>query len=211
MKEININEWERKSHYEFFSRMDYPHFNICFDISITGFLAYTKAKDLSFYYSMIYLATLSANQIEAFRYRKRNDKIVLHEKIHPSFTDMNRGEELFRIVTVPFEENLENFVLNAKEKSISQKEYFIQNDFSGRDDFIYITSIPWISFTHISHTISPDRNDSVPRISWGRYYNSGKEVMLPFSVQVNHCFADGIHVGKYKDILELNMKKFCEL
>ncbi|HEY1405935.1 MAG TPA: CatA-like O-acetyltransferase, partial [Spirochaetota bacterium] len=61
MKEIDRESWERKEHYNFFSRMDYPHFNICFDVDITHLLPKIKSRNLSFYYAMIYIATVSAN------------------------------------------------------------------------------------------------------------------------------------------------------
>jgi len=78
-----------------------------------------------------------------------------------------------------------------------QNDYFNLKELAGRDDLIYITCIPWISFTHLSHTISLNKNDSVPRISWGKYFMENNKVLLPFSVQVNHALVDGIHIGRY--------------
>ena len=188
----------------FFYRMDYPQFNICMDIDISNFLAVTKANNLSFYYSMIYAVTNVINSIEDFKFRIRDGKIVLHDMIHPSFTDMSddRNDELFKLVTVNFKENITEFVKAAKVVSENQKDYFLPDTLTGRDDLIYITSIPWISFTHISHTISLNKNDSVPRISWGKYYTSGSRKLLPFSVQVNHALIDGFQIGKYIDRLQ---------
>ena len=94
-------------------------------------------------------------------------------------------------------EIMREFVVKAKEKADSQKEYFALNGFSGRDDLIYITCIPWISFTSISHTISLDKDDAVPRISWGKYYREGEKTLLPFSLQVSHIFVDGLHLARY--------------
>ena len=52
-----------------------------------------------------------------------------------------------------------------------------------------------------------NKNDSVPGISWGKYYNNDGKVLLPFSVQVNHCFADGIHISQYQEVLYKEMEK----
>jgi chloramphenicol O-acetyltransferase type A len=206
MIEINLENWKRKEHYLFFSRMDYPHFNICFDIDITNLIPELKKTNLPFYYTMIYLSTISANEIIEFKYRQRNDKIILHEKINPAFTYMSNNSDLFKMIVTSIDVNLTDFVNHTKEKAENQKEHFNQNDFIGKDDYIYITSIPWIEFTHISHTIKLDKNDSVPRISWGKYYENGSRILLPYSVQVNHAFVDGIHISKYKEILEQNIK-----
>jgi chloramphenicol O-acetyltransferase type A len=71
-----------------------------------------------------------------------------------------------------------------------------------RDDLVYITCIPWISFTHLSHTINLKRDDAVARISWGKYYTSNDCVLLPCSVQVHPALADGLHVGRYVEKLQ---------
>jgi chloramphenicol O-acetyltransferase type A len=106
------------------------------------------------------------------------------------------------MVTLNLCDTLEEFVAAAKEKAELQTEYFPLKDLAGRDDLIYITCIPWISFTHISHTINLRKEDAVPRISWGKYYKDGDKVLLPFSVQVHHALADGIHVGRYAEKLQ---------
>jgi len=204
MKYIDINTWKRKEHFTFFHRMDYPQFNICMDIDVTNFLAFTRAKKLSFYYAMIYAVTKVVNEVEDFKYRIRDDKVVLHDTIHPSFTDMNKeaDDDLFKMVTVDMQEDITTFVHIANETNLNQKAYFDISKLVDRDDLIYITCIPWISFTHISHTISLNKNDSVPRISWGKYYTNGNKVLLPFSVQVNHALMDGVHIGKYTEKLQ---------
>lgn len=198
MEYINLDNWKRKEHFNFFHRMDYPQFNICANIDVSKFLNFVKTQEISFYYAMIYAATHVANEIIDFRYRIREDKVILHEKLHPSFTELvDQEDDLFKLVTVELKDNLIEFVKYAKEKSRTQKEYFIFTELMGRDDFVYITSIPWISFTHLSHTITLNKNDSVPRISWGKYFHENNKVLLPFSVQANHALVDGVHIGRY--------------
>ncbi|MCD8166812.1 MAG: chloramphenicol acetyltransferase [Bacteroides sp.] len=189
--------------------MDYPQYNICMNLDVTRFLAFTREHHLSFYYSMIYAVTDVVNSIDEFRYRIREGKVVLHDKIHLSFTDMDREPEnqLFKMVTLDLSNDIATFVQEAGEKSRNQQEYFDAANLSGRDDLIYITCLPWISFTHMSHTISLKRDDAVPRISWGKYYKEGDRVLLPFSVQVHHGLMDGYHVGKYLEALQVYLNE----
>jgi chloramphenicol O-acetyltransferase type A len=208
MQYIDLNTWKRKEHFNFFYRMDYPQFNICANIDVTKFLDFVKTKRLSFYYAMIYLTTQVVNEIINFRYRIREGQVVLHDKIHPSFTDMGKEDDLFRIVTVELSDDLFEFVRNAESKSQNQKEFFSFEDHVDRDDLIYITCIPWVSFTHLSHTISLNRDDSVPRISWGKYYSQTNRILLPFSVQVHHALVDGVHVGEYFTRLQKLLDSF---
>ncbi|MBP1640765.1 MAG: chloramphenicol acetyltransferase [Bacteroidetes bacterium] len=208
MHTIDLENWKRREHFEFFYRMDYPQYNICANIDVTHFLRFVKEHNLPFYYAMIYAVTKVTDECENFRYRVREGKqVVLHDKLHPSFTDMSSDstEDLFKFVTMDMEGTLFDFVHKAQEVSASQKCYFDFAPMIDRDDFLYITCIPWISFTHLSHTISINRNDSVPRISWGKYFEQDGKVLLPFSVQVHHAFVDGIHVGQYFE----KLKRYC--
>jgi chloramphenicol O-acetyltransferase type A len=204
MKYIDKQTWDRKEHFEFFHRADYPQFNVCMNLDISGFLAFVKDKKLPFYFATMYAVMKVVNTLDDFRYRIRNGQVVLHETVHPSFTylDSKENSGLFKVVTIDMTDNISDFVLTADKAAKSQKEYFPAETLAGRDDLIYITCLPWISFTHISHTISLNRTDSVPRISWGKFFTEGSRVLLPFSVQVNHAVADGYQVAMLVEKLQ---------
>lgn len=208
MREIDLNTWKRKEHFAFFYRMDYPQYNMSFNVDITQFLSVVKAHNIPFYLTMIYLSAAAANQIDEFKYRVRDGKVFLHDVLHPSFTYMEKDGDLFRQVSVEIKNTLKDFIDTASTKAKDQKEYFIAADFINRDDYVYITSIPWVSFTHLSHTINFNKNDSVPRLAWGKYFEENSRMLLPYSVQVNHAFADGIHIAKFKEILESALNSF---
>ncbi len=204
MKYIDFEHWKRKEHFAFFYKMDYPQYNLCMNLDITRFLAFIKKEKLSFYYSMIHAVSLVANESENFRYRIRDGKVVLHDTTHPSFTEMDpdNADDLFKMLTVDYTDSMHAFVQRAEDENKSQTVYFNPEKLTGRDDLLYITCLPWISFTHVSHTISLRRDDAVPRISWGKYFKEGERVLLPFSVQVHHALVDGVHVGQYVERLQ---------
>ncbi len=202
MQEINIDTWRRKEHFNFFRNVAYPLYNICFDMDITNLLDFTKANNLSLNLVLVYFSTKALNDIENFRYRLRKDKVILHEILTPSFAHIDKGSDLFKMVTVEMCTELIEFVQSAKDKAENQKEYFKVQDFINRDDFVFYSAIPWISFTSIDHTINMKQEDAIPRISWGKYYSRDNKVLLPYNIQVNHMFVDGIHLGMFKDKLE---------
>jgi chloramphenicol O-acetyltransferase type A len=202
VKIIDLNTWERTTHFRFFKRMDYPQYNVCVNVDITHFLSTLVEKNTPFYYAMIFAATHSLNRVEEFRYRIRGDQVILHDVVHPAFTDMSEDSDLFKMVTVDMEPSIEAFVVKAENKAKQQKDHFVVSDVEGRDDLIYITCLPWVSFTSLSHTISFNKDDSVPRIAWGKCYKEGNSILLPFSVQAHHSFVDGIHIGRYIDSLQ---------
>lgn len=201
MQYISLDTWKRKNHYNFFKKVDNPQFNICANVDVTNFIKFVKNNEISFYYSMIYASTYVMNEIEDFRYKIRDGEIILHDKLHPSFTDMSPGEDLFKIVTLGLGDSIIEFSNNAKEKSTNQKNYFPDVDVN-QDELIYFSCIPWISFTSISNEIVMNKEDSIPRISFGKYFYQDNKILLPYSIQVNHMLLDGVHVGKYMERLQ---------
>ena len=44
--------------------------------------------------------------------------------------------------------------------------------------------------------------DSIPRIAWGKFFSKGDRIKMPLSVQIHHALADGIHVGRYFNLVQ---------
>ena len=202
MEYIDLEHWPRKEHFEFFYKMDYPQFNVSINLDVTHFLDFVKKERISFYYAMIFASTDTANQLVNFRYRIRGDQVILHDKLNASFTDVMKDSELFKMVMVDMNDDIIAFTHQAQEKSEQQKEFIIYENAEERDDLIYFTCAPWFSFTQLTHPIALSREDSVPKISWGKYFREGEKVLLPFSIQANHALMDGVHVGKYIEKLQ---------
>ena len=97
------------------------------------------------------------------------------------------------------QKDMETYVRVALEKVKTQKEYFIAPP--ANDEFSF-SPLPWISYTHISHTISGNRTNAAPLLDWGKFFERDGRMILPFSVQVHHSFVDGIHVGRVEERLQ---------
>jgi len=71
-----------------------------------------------------------------------------------------------------------------------------------RDDVIYHTTLPWITFTSFAHARTPGRGESIPRFVFGKYVEEQGRLLMPFSVEVHHALMDGIDVGRYLNNFE---------
>jgi chloramphenicol O-acetyltransferase type A len=71
-----------------------------------------------------------------------------------------------------------------------------------RDNVIYFTTLPWISFTSFAHARDKGRGESIPRIVFGKFTEESGRLMLPISVEVHHALMDGLHVGRFLTRLE---------
>ena len=61
--------------------------------------------------------------------------------------------------------------------------------------------MPWLTYTHISHTNSGKKDNATPLFDWGKYYEKDGKIVMPVSVQAHHSFVDGIHIGQFVDRL----------
>ncbi|HEX2946505.1 MAG TPA: chloramphenicol acetyltransferase [Clostridia bacterium] len=201
MKNIDIENWNRKDHFNYFKQFDYPHFNVCANIDITRFYKHIKVNGLPFFISMVYAASKAANSVREFRYRIRGDGVVEHETANPSFTVMTENE-VFNYCTAPFTEDFSSFKTKTSELIEKARRSAGLDDDPSRDDLLYITSLPWVSFTSITHPIQMHPVDSIPRISWGRFFEDEGYIKLPLSVQAHHAIVDGMHVGNYFGLVQ---------
>lgn len=159
---------------------------------------HTKQK-FSFTLAFVYAICKSANEIEAFRYRFLEKNIVLFDKIDTAFTYLNKETELFKVVNVPMQDTMKEYVELAARTAEEQKEYFTGP--LGNDVF-QCSPMPWVTYTHISHTNSGKKDNATPLFDWGKYYEHDGRVIMPVSVQAHHSFVDGMHVGKLVDRLQ---------
>lgn len=198
-KIIDETNWKRAFHCQVFRNSIEPSYCVTFELDITNFLKKVREENLSFTLSLIYIVSRCANDIEEFRYRFLDGKIVLYDKINTAFTYLNKETELFKVVNVEMQDTLEQYNLVAARKAEDQKEYFTGP--LGNDVFQF-SPMPWVSYTHISHTNSGKKDNATPLFDWGKYFDRDGKKILPFSVQVHHSFVDGIHIGKLVDSLQ---------
>ena len=211
MKKIDISTWNRREHFAFFRKVDLPFYNVNTQVDITGLPELAKSKSISINSLLIFLTIQSMNQIDNFRYRIRDDSVYLHDAVHPSFTHLKKGEELFRIITMDFDNDLKRFDHKLKQAVEESTSYFDLSKAAGRDDLVFMSSLPWISFTGLDHTLSLDKDDAIPRVSWGRYVTNAEQTLLPFNIRVNHVVVDGLHVGLFFEELARQIKCLREL
>jgi len=198
-KIIDEKNWTRKIHCEIFRNYVEPNFCVTFEVDVTNFYKKIKSQNLSFTLSMIYAVCKCGNEIENFRYRFLDGEIVLFDKIDTAFTLLDTETELFKVVNVPFVENLQDYVELAKKISDAQKEYFTAP--LGNDIF-QCSPLPFLTYKHISHTISGKKDNATPLFDWGKFCEVEGKLLMPLSVQVHHSFVDGLHIGKFADRLQ---------
>lgn len=196
---IDESTWERAMHCMVFRNSIEPAFCVTFEADVTEFKKKVKEEGLSFTLAMVYAVCKCANEVEALRYRFLDGKVVLYERIDTAFTYLNKETGLFKVVNVPFIDNLPEYVALALKTAEEQQEYFTGP--LGNDVF-QCSPMPWVTYTHISHTNSGKKDNATPLFDWGKYYVKDERVLIPISIQAHHSFVDGIHIGQFVDALQ---------
>jgi Chloramphenicol O-acetyltransferase len=177
--------------------MGQPHFNICANVDITALLDLMKKENLPFMVTMVYLVSRSANVIPEFRQRIRGAQVVEHELVHPSYAVTTDETDVFSFCYTNFQKDYQDFKADAFKQIEKMKTDPSFEDEEGRDDFLFLSTLPWVSFTSIQHAMHCPAIDSVPRITWGKYFKEGDRIKMPLAVQAHHALVDGSKTGYY--------------
>jgi len=196
MRTIDMQTWSRREHFNKFKAIDYPHFNMCANVDLTTFYRVVKQRGISFTAAIVYVLARASNDIPEFRWRIRGETVVEHEVVHPSVTILV-DDDLFSFCTIEYSEEFSEFAVRAAERIAYVKEHPTLADEPGQDDLLFMTAIPWVSFTSFMHPANFHPTDSVPRFAWGKLFEDGESMKMPLSVQGHHALMDGIHVGRY--------------
>ena len=201
-KYIDMTAWDRTHLFRSYLGTDMPYIIIGADLDVTKLRQFTKEHHLSFYFSMIYMATRASDEIVNFRYRFQGEQVYEISRSTAFATHMRKGSELFHMVECNHYDTLTEFARKNHEKGEIPLPKSGLDQLKGRDDIINYTCIPWISYNHFFRTIAKCGIDCNPKISMGKWKEESGRILLPFSVQVHHGLMDGYHVGKYFNLLD---------
>lgn len=212
MKKITFPDDHRKRHFAFFSNMDNPHFGITANVDITDFLDIVrKSPELRFTPAMVYLIGRVATEVEPFRWRIRGEDVVAHDVLQPSFAVPTKHSHAFSFCTVPWQQDPLAFHQDAVAKMEAMANEPSFEDEEGQDNYLFLSAFPWASFTSVTHAMDTQRGDSVPRITWGKYFKEGDKTVMPLAVQAHHALVDGSDLGKYYQQMQRLLHKSTEI
>lgn len=200
MKKIDIDKWERKSHYRWFSAFARPTLAMDIKLDVTHILKVAKEHHISTFAVIMYVFSEALNHNRAFRLREYHDNVVEIDHANVAYTIMVNEDTFVNCrarTNLGFKQYVEDFYNNKKKYENSnfvQEEY---NDVEIIDD-IYCSCTPWINFLSVEQPI-PDNNKesrSIPRLAWGAYYVENDKTYITLNITANHALVDGLDFAK---------------
>ena len=105
---IDIKSWNRKEHYEFFSKYDDPYFGIVTEIDCTKAYETSKKNSFSFFAYYLHQSILAVNQVDELKFRIVDGKVVMFENIHAA-TTIGRADGTFGFSFINFSHDFKTF------------------------------------------------------------------------------------------------------
>ena len=198
MKIINTENWNRKEHFDFFSKMASPYFGIVSEVDCKK--AYDKAKENreSFFAYYLHKSMIAINSVEELKYRIVDDKVVLFPVINAGAT-IGREDGTFGFIFVHFSVDFKTFNAELQEEiqNVQNSTGLRLNGDDIKKDLIRHSTLPWNSFTGLLHPTNFDQKESVPKITFGKFNIREGKKYLPISIEAHHGLVDGFHLAKY--------------
>ena len=202
MREIDLRNWKRRTHYELFGGYTNPTYVMDVRLDMTRFMEHRPKED-RFFVPFTYLLMTAANQFEGFRIRWLDGRPVLFDAVHPSYTVLLEDRNFafqqtgYDASYRAFADAMRRDIEAVKAGAISgQDGDFFQTNV--RADLIYISSMPWVDFLSISNPLPYEdkMSMSIPRFNWGKCVREGERWAMTLSVTVNHAYIDGYEASQ---------------
>ena len=204
---LDLEKWHRKDHFDFFKTFDEPFFGATATIDCSFAFEAAKNNGVSFFVYYLHKTLAVVNAIEPFRYRISGESIVVYDRIDASPT-ISRENGSFAFSLIEYDPDIFVFAGIAKKEidRVALTPGLFTRAFE--DSIIHFSALPWINFTSLSHARSFKFPDSCPKISIGKMtvQNDGRKT-FPVSVHVHHGLVDGLQVGQFFELFQLELNK----
>lgn len=196
LNKLEVENWNRREHFEHFSGLDDPYWGLVADVNCTAAAQAAKSRQCSFFLLCLHASLQAVNATMEFGLRIVGGEVFCYGPLHASATIM-RADETFGCCFIEFKPDFKEFAANALEQIEMVKArsgMCLENDL--RHDQAYFSSLPWLKFSAL--TFARDLKDSgIPKFIFGKASAQGAEKLMPVALQVHHALVDGLHVARF--------------
>ncbi len=201
---INMENWPRKEHYQYYTHKLKIEFNMTVPINITNLLDFCHTNEYKFYPAIIYCATKVLNQIENFRmFLDEQGNLCVWDTIIPSYTIFHEDDKTFSDCWSDYSEDFTTFYHTiTKDMNTYKNTKGIKVKDHQPPNFYCISCTPWTSFTSYNSRVANGEPTYFPIITIGKYEKNATKTMLPVNLTIAHAVCDGYHAGLFFEYLQ---------
>ena len=208
MKRIDMNTYPRRDHFAHFCAMAYPYVGVTVDADVTDLLALCREKGYSFYLLVLHAVALAADEVPEFRRRIEGDGIVEYDTCPTSHTEL-KPDGTYAYCTLHHHMPLADYLAKAEAARAAARESGSIEEEDDVQSMYFISTLPWLHYTQLVQPVACGE-ESNPRITWGKYQpDAAGRMMMPLSVLVHHALADGLHIAKFYEAFDRQVRLLC--
>lgn len=208
MKRIDMNTYPRRDHFAHFCAMAYPYVGVTVDADVTDLLALCREKGYSFYLLVLHAVALAADEVDEFRRRIDQGGIVEYDECPTSHTEL-KPDGTYAYCTLHHHMPLADYLAKAEAARAAVRESGSIEEEDDVQSMYFISTLPWLHYTQLVQPVACGE-ESNPRITWGKYQpDAAGRMMLPLSVLVHHALADGLHIAKFYEAFDRQVRLLC--
>jgi len=198
---IDMENYPRKSHFEYFSSLAFPYVGFTANVDVTNPIRFAKERGASSFLAILYVAVKAANAVPQLRQRIIDGRIAEFDYCNVGYT-VALPDKTFCNCYTESRMSIEEFFVDAEAR---QQEAMKHPGFVNPDEdetgLIFASCIPWLAFTQCVQP-APIPADSNPRIVFGKYIREGERTLMPLHIQCNHALVDGYHLSEFYRIFQ---------
>ncbi len=200
MRYIDMENYARKSHFEFFRAMAYPYVGFTANVDVTALLRRAKEQRGSGFLACLWAAAQAANSVPEMRQRIVGDQIVEYDHCNTGHT-VALEDGTFCNCDTDCRRPLDAFLVYGRERQEEAKHHHGFTNGEDETEKIFVSCVPWVSFTQCIQPV-PIPADCNPRIVFGKFIKEGERTLMPLHIQCNHALVDGLHLGRFYSAFE---------
>jgi chloramphenicol O-acetyltransferase type A len=194
--QVDLDSWPRADQFRFFRQYQKPHYAVTSRVDVTRVLARRTEPGFSPYRACLYGIGAGIHAVPELCMRFRGEVVTRYDHIDLSMT-VPLADGNFRYAYVPFDPDFGRFDKTAAQEIEAVAAGGTLNANAGeRDDLAYLSCLPWLDYTSINNAL-PHAEDCIPRVSWGKFVESGGRWTMAMTIEVHHALVDGRQVGDY--------------
>lgn len=188
-----VESYHRQQHFDFWSEYQNPFYSTTFHLDIRRLKAYCDGQGYPLYLNLCYFMTRAMREIEDFRYRLLDGRLVLYDELYPGLA-VPAPDGLFTFANYEYHSDVATFNRRARKVSEAARRA-VELEGPEHRNGIWFTALPKVPFTSFTHATKAP-TDSEPRVAFGRYAEQDGKLLVPVGVQVNHVLVDGSALGE---------------
>lgn len=206
---IPLETWDRKFIFETFSQRQFPYVGLTTPVDVTDLIKTVKENRWSFYGVMSYAVSMAVHSVAEFKRRIEKEQVVEFDNVDLSFTVLNKANNC-NFAYVPYTADFSQFLHVFSEQKQKAENALLPVGESGLS-CIYVTCTPWYRTTAVVQPVEIGKDDTIPRIGWGAFFEKNGKTMVDFTIQAHHGLIDGYHIHLFLEALSEQMERIITL